>query len=161
MKKKQIARPSASTLERARKAASGNLRVNHTISFESPQYNFLLQILPHGEENGISAADLKKKLGLSDKRVLRHMVERARTSGAVILSGDHGYYLPSDNPLRAALELKRFLRARDACLRTNRSATRSARQAYERLKQELSGQVSIAEAVYEQQEESTVSEEII
>lgn len=160
MKKNNNARPSAGTLGQAMKAARRNLRDNLT-TFNEGRQDFLVQILPCGEENGISAAELKKKLGLSDKRVLRHMVERARTSGAVILSGDHGYYLPSDNPLQAARELKRFLRARDSCLRTNRAATRSARQAYERLQQELSGQVSIAEAVYEQQEESTVSEEII
>ena len=160
MRQNTNARTGAATLERARETASGNLQDNLT-TYNDGRQDFLVMILPHGEENAISAANLKKQLGLSDKRVLRKMVERSRVDGAVILSSDSGYFLPSDDPLEAEKELKHFLRMRDKCLITNRAVTRSARQAYERLSQSLSGQMVISEAVNGKAENPTVSEEII
>jgi len=51
---------------------------------------FFSKILPKGAENGIKTADLMRLLGLSD------LISDERAAGAVILSGDTGYYLPDD-----------------------------------------------------------------
>lgn len=155
------ARLSVAALSRAKEDASRtNLQSNLT-TFNEGRQDILVMILPHGEQKAISAMELRRKLGLSNKRVLRYMVEKSRTDGAVILSSDSGYFLPSDDPLEAERELRRFLKARDKTLRTNRSATRSARKAYERLKRSLSGQMAITEASNEHEEKSPVSEKAI
>ena len=55
----------------------------------------LLQILPTGKENGIKNDDLQKILG-TDKRGVSLQIQRARMDGAVICSGNNGYFLPAD-----------------------------------------------------------------
>lgn len=58
--------------------------------------DYLADILPKGAEHGIKTADLKLLLGLRDTRAVRRFISAARSAGAVILSGDTGYYLPDD-----------------------------------------------------------------
>lgn len=60
---------------------------------------FIESLLMHGHENAIPAQKLCDIIGLSDTRHLRHLVERERQDGALILStSGHGggYYLPAD-----------------------------------------------------------------
>lgn len=56
----------------------------------------LLQILPTGKKNGIKNEDLQKILD-TDKRGVSAQIQRARMDGAVICSGNGGYYLPQDD----------------------------------------------------------------
>jgi len=60
------------------------------------EQGFFERILPKGAENGIKTAELLKITGLSDVRTIRKLVSDERAAGAVILSGDSGYYLPDD-----------------------------------------------------------------
>ena len=66
----------------------------------------LEDVLLHGHTNGISAAELTKLLGLPDTRALRDMVQHERENGCLVLSGQTGYYLPSDDVAMARAERK-------------------------------------------------------
>ena len=50
--------------------------------------------LPLGKENALNADMLVSMHGLKSERELRHLVERERAQGALILSGNDGYYRP-------------------------------------------------------------------
>ena len=133
----------------ARSAATHNgQRLNHDdiITNGSAQQGFVASILPHGEANAVKSRDLQKMIGLSDTRTLRLMIERERIAGAVILSSDAGYFLPSDNALEAAQELKRYIAVSDARCKTNRLAVKSAKSSLKRLDVALSGQEVIPDA---------------
>lgn len=47
-----------------------------------------------GKENAMNADALVSMHGLKSERELRHLVERERAQGALILSGNDGYYRP-------------------------------------------------------------------
>lgn len=57
---------------------------------------FFTSILPKGAENGIKTPELLRLTGLSDTRTIRKLISDERAAGAVILSGETGYYLPDD-----------------------------------------------------------------
>ncbi len=65
-----------------------------TISSRTAQ-GFFQSILPKGAENAIKTAELCRMMGIKDPRALRKMISDERALGAVILSGDGGYFLPS------------------------------------------------------------------
>ena len=56
----------------------------------------LLNLLPTGKKNGIKNEDLQKILN-TDKRGVSLQIQRARMNGAVICSGNGGYYLPQND----------------------------------------------------------------
>ena len=64
----------------------------------------ILEFIPKGEKNAISASTLAKIAG-TDKRGVRHIIHTARTQGALIASGNEGYFQPETLP-----ELKKFYR---------------------------------------------------
>lgn len=75
----------------------------------------LLNILPTGKENGIKNEDLQKILN-TDKRGVSLQIQRARNDGALILSGNGGYYLPANN--EEIQEFYNIMRARCLSLLT-------------------------------------------
>ncbi len=70
-------------------------------------------LLSHGALNAIPAADITALTGL-DARGIRFAVERERLSGTLILSDDHGYYLPAEDFALAEAEIVAWLSQRTA-----------------------------------------------
>ncbi len=68
---------------------------NFTISSGTAQ-GFFQSVLPKGAENAIKTTELCRMMGIRDPRALRKMISDERALGAVILSGDSGYFLPDD-----------------------------------------------------------------
>lgn len=97
--------------------------------------------LLHGEENAIPARDLAKLMGYHDTRPLREAVERERRAGALILSGDAGYHLPSTDETQAEREIQRFVHRSDSRMVSNRQAVRACKCWLRRRKRrEIQGQ---------------------
>ena len=70
----------------------------------------VVEILQHGHENAISADILAAQLCTS-KRELRAKILTARCAGEIILyapGGHGGYFLPSDDPIKAQQEMATF-----------------------------------------------------
>ena len=61
-----------------------------------PAQGLFATILHKGAENGQTTDELRRMLGVSETRVIRHLIAQERAAGAVILSGITGYYLPDD-----------------------------------------------------------------
>lgn len=57
----------------------------------------IVDILPEGKNNAISAETLTKMLQLPSKRELQKRIERERKAGALILSSSKGGYYTSHN----------------------------------------------------------------
>lgn len=55
----------------------------------------ILDCLGVGAENATKTADLLKMTGISSPRELRRIIAELRASGALILSGLGGYYIPA------------------------------------------------------------------
>ena len=79
-------------------------------------YEKLLVLLPAGEQNAISAAELGRLLGC-DARGVRFYVEAARKNGAPICSGVPGYWL-SDSPIEVETTCRRMENAARSALET-------------------------------------------
>ena len=86
----------------------------------------LLDILPRGSASAMSAPELQRALGLSDRRDVNSLVHRLRVSGVVILSNTQGYYLPENKA-----EIKDFVRSMRSRIRAIKQATLSAEKALE------------------------------
>ena len=69
-------------------------------------YEKLMVLLPSGEQNAISAAELGQLLGC-DARGVRQQVEAARKGGVLICSGIPGYWLP-DSPIEIESTCRRM-----------------------------------------------------
>lgn len=93
--------------------------------FPDPQYDRVVSLLSHGEENAIPAAMLAELAGFSNTRDLRKFVEHKRTY-TVILSSDAGYFLPSENPNEAIAEINRFIRRKMTAANSIRKTTVAA-----------------------------------
>ena len=52
--------------------------------------------LPHGSHNAVNADYLCTLFGFRSNRELRQHVQRERMAGALIASGDTGYYIPEN-----------------------------------------------------------------
>ncbi len=79
-------------------------------------YEKLMVLLPSGEQNAISAAELGRLLGC-DARGVRFHVEAARKNGAPICSGVPGYWL-SDSPVEIESTCRRIESAARSALET-------------------------------------------
>ena len=72
-------------------------------------------------------------------REIRIQVHNERVKGAVILAGDTGFYLPSDDPETAIGEIRAFERRMKAKARNTLEATKSATAARIRMEQRAAG----------------------
>ena len=84
----------------------------------------IMDILPEGKNNAISAEALTKMLQLRSKRELQKRIERERKAGALILSSTTGGYYTSHN--RA--EVQAFCRTLESRAKHTFLALRSARR---------------------------------
>lgn len=63
---------------------------------ETYPYNAILNEIPVGQGNAIPAGELVRRIGLTDTRQLRLMIERLRGENECICASDRGYFLPKD-----------------------------------------------------------------
>jgi len=85
----------------------------------------VMEALPAGKENAISAQDLCTYLGFNNVRELQHEIARERKAGAVILSTCQeggGYFLPCNDR-----EVRQFIRTLENRAKNTFAALRSAR----------------------------------
>jgi biotin operon repressor len=54
------------------------------------------ELLKHGSRNAIPTTELCSMTGMGERQV-RELIERERLDGYIILSGNRGYSLPSEN----------------------------------------------------------------
>lgn len=85
------------------------------------------ELLLHGGTNAIPAADIARMVGMSERRV-RKIVETERLAGAVILTGDGGYFLPSEDPNLAQMEIAAWMAQRTATAGTMLKTVEMARK---------------------------------
>lgn len=90
------------------------------------------QALRHGAGNGRTMAELTDLFHCSDREI-RLQVHRERVDGAVILAGDSGFYLPSEDPETALQEIRAFENRMKAKARNTLKATISATTARKQL----------------------------
>lgn len=84
----------------------------------------IMDILPEGKNNAISAEALTKMLQLRSKRELQKRIERERKAGALILSSTTGGYYTSHN--RA--EVQEFVKTLESRAKHTFLALRTARR---------------------------------
>lgn len=97
------------------------------------------ELLKHGEKNAISTPELCRILGIKDTRSLRHLVERERKAGSVILSSCRGgYFLPEDRR-----EIERFIRTEQKKAISTLSSLKSARRYLREIEAECGGQFAM------------------
>ena len=91
------------------------------------------EILPKGEENGITAKELCKLLNIPDTRKLRLLVAQERSEGIPILSScrSGGYFLPAAGAV-GELEIRRFIKTLEAHARHTQDAAKAAADALKR-----------------------------
>lgn len=89
---------------------------------KKPYYR-LLKMLRRGEENGIHARELAAALGI-EPRDIRLLIALARQDKILIISGNHGYALPSSRS-----EVIRFVNRMRREIRGLRTAIRPAEAA--------------------------------
>lgn len=94
------------------------------------------QELKHGAGNGVTMAELTNRFKCSDREI-RLQVHKERVSGAVILAGDTGFYLPSEDRDEALQELRAFENRMSAKARNTLEATVSATTERIRLESEI------------------------
>ena len=102
----------------------------------------IMEILPEGKNNAISAEALTRMLQLRSKRELQKRIERERKAGALILSRTTGGYYTSHN--RA--EVQEFCRTLESRAKNTFLALRTARRflkATEAEQKELDEQISM------------------
>ena len=104
---------------------------------------FFQNILPKGAENAIKTTELCRMMGIKDPRALRKMISDERALGAVILSGDTGYFLPDDGE-KGRQEAAAFIATVTAKGANTIKAVRSAQAFLEA----LPGQVELIERNY-------------
>lgn len=91
----------------------------------------IAELLPQGEENAITTADLLRLVGVASARDLQRRVEAERLHGALILStGRGGYFMPSEGE-KGQHELSAYVHTTRAralnTLRMLKPATRAMR----------------------------------
>ena len=142
MTAKRNARPAVGAAERAGGHETGRVASPHkNFITENGQTQGHIESLlvaagAFGESNAISAAELRSMAGLSDCRVIRHEVHAERRAGALILSGDCGYYLPAPGAAGEA-EIRAFVRRLESHAVHIHEATGPARKALSRVAGQL------------------------
>ena len=92
----------------------------------------IVDVLRPGSDNGLTMRDLEI-IFHCNSREIRKRVHAERIAGAVILAGNTGFYLPSEDPEKALCEIKAFERRMHAKARNTLEATKSAAAARERI----------------------------
>lgn len=87
----------------------------------------IFSLLPEGERNALSAADLTQLAGYRNTRSIRLEIDREREIGFPVLASDNGYFRPAPGPAGIA-ETRRFLRRQDSRMASNRRTTRLIRK---------------------------------
>lgn len=108
----QIKNASLSTVGAADKLADGrgvSPAVNDFIMEQRKAQLRIVPLLQYGEEQAITSASLCSVL-CCDARQLRHFVREEREQGALILSSNCGYFLPSLDTGQAREEMLRCYR---------------------------------------------------
>ena len=95
-------------------------------------------MLGRGAAHGVNMSELAAAFGCSEREI-RAQVHRERINGAVILAGDNGFYLPSDDPEIALHEIRAFENRMKAKARNTIKATVSATAARIRIEQRAAG----------------------
>lgn len=99
---------------------------NHTTKSEAKQGVFA-NILLKGSENGLFTPELMRITGIHSSRIIRRMISEERAAGAVILSGETGYYLPDDGE-KGRHEVEAFIATMTAKGHSTIQATQSAKR---------------------------------
>ena len=99
-------------------------------------------LLP-GEHLAIPARDLCRLAGFENDRSLRSAIDHERLEGALILSSERGYFLPSLNELDAEREIRRYLARQDARFISNRRTTKAARRKLHEIERSRAGERSL------------------
>lgn len=84
----------------------------------------IIDVLPEGKKNAVSAEMLCKLTGIADKRTLQKAIAKEREEGALILSHHSGGYYTSQN--RA--EVAEFAHTLENRAKNTLAALKSARQ---------------------------------
>ena len=92
----------------------------------------IAECLKHGRDNGIKMRVLCQVFKCGTREI-RSQVHRERMAGAVILAGNDGFYLPSEDPETALQEIQAFERRMQAKASNTLAATMSATREKERL----------------------------
>lgn len=119
---------------------------NHLSNFNIPipiVQGRIESLLEHGEENGIKSYALCKLAGIKETSELRKEIDRERKDGALILSSQHGYYLPNTNEIEAEEEIEKFVNRFDSIMRNNRMNVKAAKAELHRIRRK--NQISIGE----------------
>lgn len=90
-------------------------------------------LLPRGEENALSTAELVRVTGFKSARELQKVIEAERAQGALILSvsgRDGGYFLPSEGEA-GVREISRFVATLQARALNTLRSLRAAKAALE------------------------------
>ena len=98
----------------------------------------ILDFLPTGSENAISADALTNALGFRDSRSLRSAILNLRLRGYVVAGTQAGYYIPAD-----ADELRTYLHSAEMRGRTTFAAIKAARKALRSAENQTDGQLSL------------------
>lgn len=117
--------------------------LHDSITRSGTAQSFFQRVLPKGAENAIKTAELCRMMGIKDARVLRKKISDERALGAVILSGDTGYFLPDDGE-KGRQEAAAFIATVTAKGANTIKAVRSAQAFLEA----LPGQVELIERNY-------------
>lgn len=88
----------------------------------------IYEVLRAGEKHAVSNLELSERFGISERMIRKH-VHDERRAGLPILSGIHGYYLPSQDPEEARREAAAFTRQQNKAGRTHRGTAAAIRQA--------------------------------
>lgn len=67
----------------------------------------IYEILHSGEDASVSMLELSQRLCVPERQI-RKQIYRERRAGCPILSGIHGYYLPSEDPETARCQIIAF-----------------------------------------------------
>ena len=105
----------------------------------------LLDFIPHGEENAISATELSKLNGRS-KRFNRQSVLILRKSGIPVCSTERGYYLPETEA-----ETRAYIHSQLSRIGNGYAALKPFRALLKREAERANGQLSILDYIQEQE----------
>lgn len=134
MTENEKARSDAATPEQANERASTDTTfINQSNIKRRGIQAFLLE----GEANALPMRELARLVGVSERQA-RKIIERERRNGAMILSSDKGYFLPSPDCER--YEIRRYIHRADARMVTNRNTIRAMKDRLKELEAQDNGQ---------------------
>ena len=134
MTEKKKARSDAATPEQASESASADTAfVNQSNIKRRGVQDFLLE----GEANALPMRELARCIGVSERQ-MRKIIEHERGNGALILSSDNGYFLPSPDCER--YEIRSYIHRADARMVTNRKTIRAMKDRLKELETLDNGQ---------------------